>query len=268
MKIFPFFLALVFPLFAQNGEGLMRDLMLVNFWDCYLSQKYPVTYNHLLQGGYINMPSARVGCEGELGMGWASVPPYNIYSLRAQLTSWLEATGNYRIFRGVNDQILSCYGFGDFSERGANLKVAIVKPEDSDYALPGFAVGIDDFMGTRSFNGEYLVMTKVHQNFNLEWSIGGGFNRFNGWFGAVNWMPFLSKPSPLQFLSLVAEFDATHYDNDPHPRGRDYKSRFNVGLKCRFMDHFDCSVSYIRGKRGGGLYFRLLQFWKYQGTPS
>ena len=106
------------------------------------------------------MPSARMGREGELGCGFASVPPYSIYSLRAQLTHWLEATGDYRVFRGVPDPILSCKGFGDLSDKGANLKMAILKPEDSDYTLPGFALGVDDFMGTKSFNGQYLVMTK------------------------------------------------------------------------------------------------------------
>lgn len=231
----------------------MRDLMLVNFWDCYLSKRYPVTYNHLLQGGYINMPSARMGCAGELGAGWAYVSPYSIYSLRAQLTNWLEATGNYRVFIGVEDPLLSCKGFGDFSDKGANLKIAILKPEDSDYALPGFALGVDDFLGTKAFNGEYLVMTKVHPRLNLEWSIGAGVDRFKGWFGGANWMPFLSSPVPyLRPFCLVAEFDGTNYQKDPHPGGRDYKTRFNAGIKYRLFDHIDFSLSYVRGKKLAG----------------
>ena len=54
MRIFLFALAcllFISPLKAQDGEGVMRDLMIVNFWDCYLAWRYPVTYNHLLAGG-------------------------------------------------------------------------------------------------------------------------------------------------------------------------------------------------------------------------
>lgn len=237
---------------AHDAEGLMEDLMTVNFWDCYLSRRFPVYYNNLLQGGYINMPSARMGCEGEIGAGYAHVSPYNIYSMRAQLTNWLEAAGNYRIFIGVEDPVLSCYGFGDLSDKGANLKLSIIRPEDSDYALPGFAVGLDDFLGTKAFNGEYVVMTKVHFPLNLEWSIGYGFDRYNGWFGGAIWFPFLCCKYPfLRPLSLIGEFDGNNYRHDPHPRGRDVKTRFNAGIKYRLFDRVDLSVNYIRGKKLG-----------------
>lgn len=267
--LFKPFIALLFfwpAIVLCDGEGLMRDLMLVNFWDCYLAQRMPVYYNHLLQGGYINMPSARMGTEGELGGGFAYVSPYRIYSLRAQLTSWLEATGNYRVFLGVPDPLLTSRGFGDFSDKGANLKIALLKPEDSDYALPGFAVGIDDFMGTKAFNGEYLVMTKVHPRLNLEWSFGGGLDRFSGVFGGVNWMPFLSSSNPwLRPFCLVAEFDGTNYQKDPHPRGREYKTKFNAGLKYRLLDHIDFSLSYVRGKELAGAISAFYNFGNTRG---
>ncbi len=105
-------------------EQLMHDLLIVNCVDCQLCDRMPVTYNHLLEGGYINMPSARMGQEGEIAFGWASVPPYRLYSVRFQLTSHHEITGNYRIFRGIPDPLFGHMGFGDLSDKGANIKIS------------------------------------------------------------------------------------------------------------------------------------------------
>lgn len=251
---------------ASDCEGLMEDLMIVNFWDCYLSQRFPVYYNNFLQGGYLNMPSARTGCEGEIGAGYAYVPPYNVYSMRAQLTNWLEAAGNYRVFIGVEDPLFKDCGFGDFSDKGANIKVAIIRPEDSDYALPGFAFGLDDFLGTKAFNGEYLVMTKVHFPLNLEWSVGYGFDRYNGWFGGAIWFPFLGCKAPfLRPFSVLAEFDGTDYCKDPHPRGRETKCRFNAGIKYRLFDRVDLSLYYLRGKKLGAAISTFYNFGNTKG---
>ncbi len=238
--------------YEDCANSLMKDLMIVGFWDCYLAQRYPVTYNHLLYGGYLNMPSARMGCQGEVGFGFAHVPPYNLYNLRVQLTDRLEMSGNYRVFIGMEDPVLSCSGFGDRSDKGANIKIALLRPEDSDYRLPGFAFGVEDFMGTKAFTAEYVVLTKVHLDYNLEWSLGYGGDRIDGWFGGVNWMPFLkSRLRYLQPLSLVGEYDATPYKNkhiELHPDGRNQKTKFNIGAKYRLMDRVDLSVGYVRGE--------------------
>ncbi len=226
----------------------MRDLMIVEYWNKKLNERVPVYYNHLQLGGYFNMPSARMGKEGEIGFGYASFPPYRSWNLRFQLTSHLEVSGNYRIFNGVEDPLLTQHGFGDLSDKGANLKLAIIHPEDSDYHLPGVAIGVEDFMGTRSFKGCYIVGTKVFKSYNLEMTLGYGWQRYNRWFWGYSWMPFQQNCSPLKPLAIVMEYDAIDYDDDPHPKGKKYKHRFNYGLKYRLWDHYDFSLSYIRGK--------------------
>ena len=92
------------------------------------------------------MPSARMGEEGEIGVGYGWGPPYINYSARFQLVDFLEVTGNYRIFKGVDDPILTRHGFGDYSDKGANVKLSLFSPEDSHYRLPGFAIGLEDFI--------------------------------------------------------------------------------------------------------------------------
>lgn len=237
--------------YADSQEDLMNDLLIVDYWNRCIYDKLPVTYNHLLQGGYFAMPSARMGQEGEIGVGYSHVPPYRNYNLRCQIFKQLELTANYRVFRGVEDPILSPLGFGDFSDKGANFKLAILLPEDSEYKLPGFAFGFDDILGTRSFRSQYLVFTQVFLKYDLEVSLGYGTERIRGFFGGFNLMPFRrTKWTYLQQLSLAAEYDATAYKSkkrEPHPKGRVKKSPINYGIKYRLWDCLDFSLSYIRG---------------------
>jgi len=235
----------------QNcDENLMRDLLIVDYWNQKNNERFPVFYNNILSGGYFAMPSARMGCVGEIGAGYSKVPPYRNYNLRLQLLDCLEITGSYRVYRGVDDPILSPLGFGDLSDKGANVKLAIFKPEDTHYELPGLAVGLEDFMGTRGFFARYVVLTQVLLNYNMEFTLGYGTNRIKGFFGGLSLMPFRNCHF-LQNLCLSAEYDATPYEDpevERHPKGRVKNSPINWGVKYRLFDHLDCSVSRIRGR--------------------
>jgi len=263
---FSIFLCLIFFTPCQNlysqdeyfceGRGesnLMEDLLLVNYWDKRLNEKFPVVYDHLLQGGYFSMPSARMGAEGEISIGYAWVPPYYQYNLKLQLVDFLEVSGSYRVFRGIDDPILTPLGFGDYSDKGANIKLSLFKPEDSRYRIPGLAIGLEDFMGTSSFKAYYLVLTQIFLDYHLEVSLGYGSHRFRGVFGGFNWMPF--RNSNYQFLkelSFVGEYDAIPYKDElveKHPKGRIKRTPFNFGIKYHLWDMFDLSLSYIRGAK-------------------
>lgn len=239
------------PFYMDPHTRLVNDLMVVDTINKRLAERMPVYYNHLLYGGYINMPSAMMGEEGEIGIGFAYAPPYRLYNLRCQLTDRLEVAGNYRVFVGVKDEVLSEHGFGDFSDKGANFKIAILKPEDSGYELPGVAIGMEDFMGTRAFEANYIVLTKVFMNYDLEASIGYGTSRIRRWFGGLHWLPFRKFQSKyLNTLAFVAEYDSTPYKDESiekHPKGRIKNSPLNFGVKYRLFDQFDFSASYIRG---------------------
>lgn len=237
--------------FCDNRQGnLMNDLLIVNYWNQRLNERLPVTYNNFLQGGYINMPSARMGADGEIGAGAAYVHPYHLYSLRTQLMERLEVSLNYRVFRGVADPVLGKHGFGDFSDKGINVKFSLFSPEDSHYQLPGVAIGFDDVMGTRAFKAHYIVLTQVLLDYNMEISFGYGLHRIRGFFGGFTWMPFRKfSNSYLKGLSFTCEYDATPYRDEEierHPEGRVKKSPINIGLKYRLWD-VDFTLSYVRG---------------------
>lgn len=231
----------------------MQDLLIVDYWNRRLCEKFPVYYNHLFQGGYFSMPSARMGKEGEMGAGYSYVPPYINYNLRFQLSNFLEITGNYRIFKGVEDPVLTKEGYGDFSDKGANLKVALFRPEDSLYKLPGIAFGLEDFIGTKAFHAYYVVMTQVFLDYNFEVSFGYGANRIRKWFGGLAWMPFRqSNWKYLKDLSFALEYDAIPYRDETiekHPKGRKKFTPWQFGMKYRLLDVVDLSVAYIRGNK-------------------
>lgn len=239
---------------ACYGEGkynLMRDLLIVDYWNQRLNERLPVMYNHLLQGGYFNMPSARMGTEGEIGFGYSYVPPYSNYNLRFQLIDRVEISGNYRIFKGVKDPVLGHLGFGDFSDKGANVKLSLFRPEDSRYQLPGIAIGLEDFIGTRAFKSQYVVLTQVFLDYHLEVSLGYGVHRIRGLFGGLSWLPFrCSEWEYLRNFSVAVEYDSIPYKDETierHPKGRKKKSPINIGIKYRLWDSIDLSLSYIRG---------------------
>ena len=246
-----FLLLVCFPFFLFSD--LERDLALVEWVDDQVNDRLPVMYNNLLQGGYWNMPSARMGQDGEIGLGYAWVNPYIHYNLRVQLNRWIEISGDYRVFKGVDDPILTPLGFGDLSDKGANLKIALLRPEDSHYTLPGVAFGIEDFIGTKGFYARYVVLTQVLLKQNLELTLGYGQKRIRRFFGGVAWIPFRKCTAPFfKNLSFVAEYDAIPYEDEEvekHPRARRKKSPINFGVKTRLFDHIDLSLSYIRGHR-------------------
>lgn len=247
------------PLFAdepvdrkEDYNRLLNDLLIVDFWNRVHQDQLPVTYSFLLEGGYFNMPSARMGREGEMGAGFSYVPPYRIYSLRFQMADRLEISGNYRIFEGIFDPLFGSLGFGEYSDKGANFKISLFSPEDSQYQLPGIAIGCQDFMGTCNFSAQYVVLTQVFLNYDMEISLGYGQKRINGLFGGMTWLPFRrSCHEYLQNLAVTLEYDAIPYHNwevEKHPKGRNQKTHLNFGLKYRIWDSVDLSLSYIRGE--------------------
>lgn len=255
--------------YRNYEQNLMRDLMIVDYWNKRLNERFPVFFNNILSGGYFVMPSARMGCEGEIGAGYCKAPPYRNYNLRLQLLNHLEISGSYRIYKGVDDPILSPMGFGDLSDKGANVKLAIFHPEDSQYSLPGLSVGLEDFMGTKGFFARYVALTHVFVNQDLELTVGYGSGRIKGFFGGIHLVPFRRcTKSWLRSLALCAEYDATPYEDpeiEKHPKGRIKNSPINWGVKCRFFDQVDLTFSRIRGNSWS---FGLSSFYNFGNTKG
>lgn len=266
-RLFSLFFCLLTSFFlgAQEEESnLFEDLLIVDYWNKQQNETFPVFYDHLLQGGYFAMPSARMGQTGEVGVGYGYLHPYIHYNVRVQLANFLEISAAYRVFKGVEDPVLTSLGFGDFSDKGANIKLAVFSPEDSHYQLPGLAFGLEDFVGTSAFKAYYFVLTQVFLKHNLEISLGYGFNRIQGFFGGMMWFPFRrSVFNWLHDMAFIAEYDAIPYHKkkwEPHPKGHVKNTPWQIGMKYRFLDRFDLSLAYVKGDN---VAFTLSTFYNF-----
>lgn len=236
---------------CDTWEKIERDIKTAQYWYDYDFYRLNTYYNYYLNTGYFVMPSARQDIAGMMGGGFSQVKPYNVYALQIQPFNRLQASGIYRVFKGVEDLILSRYGFGDYMDRGINIKFSFLLPEDTDCLLPGLAYGMEDVWGTHWFHAQYIVGTQVIKPLNVELTLGWGRGRIQGFFGGGIWTPF--RKSGLWFLkdiALCGEIDATNYhdsETEPHPDGREQKSNLNYGVKYKLFNFLDAQVSSLRG---------------------
>ncbi|HSX26658.1 MAG TPA: YjbH domain-containing protein [Chlamydiales bacterium] len=252
-----FFLALSGPLFGEEGlcpaDQLFRDLETVCLIDRQIHDRLPLMVNYLLQGGYFTMPSARTFDAGVAGFGFAYVPPYHIWSLGFQFFDHIETSGNYWIFHGVK----TGFGkgkFGDDAERAANVKVVLLREEDGFPFLPDFALGFNDFLGSRRFTSFYAVATKGFLSYNFEATLGWGLGRIDGFYGGLAWTPWRLSNYFWKGLTLAAEYDANNYrhHHSEHSEGRIVKNRINAGIQLKLWDTIRLSASSIRGTDWAG----------------
>lgn len=160
------------------------------------------------QMGYINMPSARVGEDGTFSLGYGYDKPYGILWTSTTVLPWLEISGRYTSIAGVPGFADPQYGggYGRFKDKAIDLKFQLL--EESSL-LPEIALGTTDIQGTRLWKGSYFVASKNVLP-GLETSVGIGSGRIQGAFGGIRY-----TPSFLPNWSLVAEYDANNYRNDP-----------------------------------------------------
>lgn len=199
------------------------------------------------------MPSARMGEDGEMSLGFSTTPHYYNWNVRIQPLPLLELSGSYRVLRGVDDPLLTPHGFGAMADKGVNFKVTLFRPEDTGYLLPGVAFGWDDIMGTKRFQAQYLAVTQVFPKFRLEATLGYGLHRIRGFFGGLQFFPFWGTGNCwLEGLSLGAEYDATPYCDpkyEPNPAAQKQNWKVNLGVKYRLLNFMDLSFAYLKGKQ-------------------
>lgn len=239
-------------LYEENT--LLADLAIVREIDQKNNFELPLIMNYQVQGGYFTMPSARMAHVGNVGLGFASVEPYYIYSANLQYFDHWEVTACYWVFRGITEWNFGHLGYGDDADRTANLKYTILRETDGYPFLPELAAGVNDFVGTKRFWSYYFAATKSIKSLNLEMTLGWGNGRIRGLFGGVAWSPFAKWNNFLRGISFIAEYDANDYRNHPdeHPEGRQVDSRINYGVQYQLSDILRGTVSSLRGKELAG----------------
>lgn len=252
--VLPLTLATCPSLLKGEESSLFQDLQIAEEINRKHADALPFFYNFSMMGGYYNMPSGRMANEGVIGIGGGRAHPYDLYGINFQFLNRVEVSANYRIFTGMTEGNFGHLGFGDDAERIANLKIAVNLPADGFEGFPTFVFGADDFIGTKRFNSQYALMTKQWLDWNLETTLGWGKHRIKGFFGGIAWTPFRKASTPFfNNLSILAEYDANNYKRHPHehPKGRDVKSRINVGVNYVLKETLQLSVASLRGSHLG-----------------
>lgn len=234
------FLTLSTSLWADiDFEQMVSDLELVYWIDKSLEKRVPIHYNYMLSTGYFVTPSARMSEAGVIGLGVGSLPPSLYYNGLIQPFSHLELT-------------LHSHASENFTNKGANLKVSLITPEDSSYVFPGIALGIENFIGPKEYASYFIVGTQVWKPLGLELSLGWGAGRYQegpseGFFGALSWHPFARKNSTfLEGLALSGEYDPIDYRKERE--GIDTSFPINFGLQYNYNNLLQTSISCWRGE--------------------
>ena len=162
--------------------------------------------------GVLDVPSARMRDDGDLGITYSRKKIADIYTISYQATPWLETAFRYTIFNprsveGSRDQL---------KDRSFEVKARLW--QEGEW-LPEVAVGIRDLVGTGAWDGEYVVATKEMGP--LEVTLGLGWGRFADRDIGRN---------PLRFLSSSFERRTAATGQGGDFGLGDYYSGPNVGL--------------------------------------
>ncbi len=137
--------------------------------------------------GLIDMPSGEMQRDAELALSVAGFGAITRTTLTFQIAPWMQ--GSFR-YSGLAGLILGGFGRGDvYYDRSFDLRIRLLR---EGRWQPSLTVGLQDFIGTGTFSGEYIAATK-HLTPRIKVTAGLGWGRF----GTVN--PLFStgtRPGP------------------------------------------------------------------------
>lgn len=231
--------------------------------------------------GLLDMRTARFMPDGELSMGYFHSDTDDRYALTFQALPWAEVTFRYSVNGSIRGNTGAPGNVGQaLYDRSFDLKLRL--NEESDY-WPQFALGLQDFLGTGVYSGEYLVGTKRFGDFDVTAGLGwgrlgssgmlpnifaeisdrfrtrnidfgqGGVPLFSTYFHGPDMGLFggIEYRTPIRNLSLKVEYSSDRYKTEAFKTGRDYSFPVNVGVNYRFAEGFDVGLSLMRGNEIG-----------------
>lgn len=130
-----------------------------------MAQEVPGTGSSYGGAGLIEMRNARFRPDGMVEAGSSLRHQRRFHFLNWQALPWLETT-----FR-LAERLDGTTGAGMTTDRAFDLKLRLV--EESDW-LPALAVGLQDFIGTGLYSGEYVVASKRFGRWDATLGLGWG----------------------------------------------------------------------------------------------
>lgn len=219
--------------------------------------------------GLIDMPTARMTRDAELGMTFALLPEARRTVLAFQIQPWLQGALRYS---GIGDQggytQQSGYAIWD---RSFDLRARLLR---EGVHLPEVTLGVQDIIGTGVMSGEYIAATKS-VGADIEVTAGVGWGRYGtsnpvfqggsrpgatggalggemrleslfrgdaGAFGGVTWR------TPINGLSAQAEISSDDYSREAAFGVDKTLSQINFGLRYRLNAHFTVGAYRVQGR--------------------
>jgi hypothetical protein len=243
------------------------------------AQKVPAPYASGDYGGMglMQTPTARMNKEGEFSLHYSDTQEYRRMAATLQLYPWLEATARYTDIRyRLYSQFPGFSNDQSYKDKGFDVKLLLLQERDW---LPQVAVGFRDLAGTGIFAGEYVVANKRFGDFDLSLGMGwgylgrrdniknpfcevadrfcdrtGGFTGSGGKFEIDKWFRGpaalfggVNYYTPIDGLTLQAEYDPNDYQRDNAGRPIVVDSAWNVGAHYSYTDNLTFNLGYQRG---------------------
>ena len=138
------------------------------------SQNNDYIYSQNTNGGVglFQLPSARVSDDGEFVFGITSESPYHKIFSRVQMFPGLEAVLKYT---EITSHPYNSGSHQTWKDKGIDFKYRLFNETQN---LPAIAIGLNDFGGTGAFASEYIVASKLINDF--DFTLGLGWGRLAG----------------------------------------------------------------------------------------
>ncbi len=239
----------------------------------YVDEPYVPTASEYGGVGLLDMRNARFLPDGYVMAAGTIKMPDDRVALTFQALPWLETTFRYAI-----NYALPPAGQRALYDRSFDLKARLF--QEGDYT-PQIAVGLQDFIGTGVYSGEYLVASKDAGP--LDFTLGMGWGRlasrpsFSNPLGLLDsrfyYRPVDTSPTgglpildffrgknvglfggieyqtPIPKLTLKVEYSSDDYAEESATQKTNYaRIPVNAGLSYRFWSNVDVGVAYMYGR--------------------
>ncbi|NDV49947.1 MULTISPECIES: YjbH domain-containing protein [unclassified Salipiger] len=230
------------------------------------------SYNLYGLPGLVDMPDANMSPDATLGLTFGRMGTANRGSVSFQIAPRLVGTFRYT---GIGSFDHRASVDGVYYDRSFDLRFQLLTEGDW---RPSVVVGLQDFIGTGIYSGEYIVATKtitpgLQITGGLGWGRLASYNGFGGFgtrseevldeggqpttdrwfrgdiapFGGVAW-------SPDDRLTFKLEYSSDQYDLERENSTFDHNSPINIGMDYRFKGGSQLSLYYAYGSTIGAQY--------------
>lgn len=230
--------------------------------------------------GLIDMPTAQSAPDAELSTSVSHFAGSTRTTLSFQITPRLSGSFRYSVLENF-------FSTGSLYDRSFDLRYRLL---DEGRYRPAVAIGLQDFIGTGIYSGEYIVASKhivpaVTMTGGIGWGRFGSFNGFSNPLGGLN-PNFNTRPSGFTGtggiiesakwfrgdtaffggiawqaspkLTIKAEYSSDAYRIETSKKNFTRRSPYNFGLDYQITKGINLQANYLYGSTYGvGVTFKL-----------